>query len=349
MPELGEQLCKQMRQCKVARDKERLRAAYLATQGQHSIEEIAEVVGRAKSAVQVWLKKFRRGGVSELLARGKPTGAPGILNEAQAELLLQELKAAKHRTGTQIQTWIREHLKVELKLGVVYYWLGKLGGVMRSPRPSHVKKNAQASEEFRARLLEKLLAIPVREGRPVRVWVLDECRFGLHSFTRKVWTLRGHRPVAPSQQKFTWEYLHGALECTQGQAVFGYLPKVNKEACAVFLHQISKSEPEAEHIVLQDGAGFHLRTADAELPDNVYVSGFPAYSPELNPIERLWDVIKDTVCNRAFANIKSLRQAITPTLQSYWSDADKVLSLIGHNWLSQTVNAIPRMFIPVFN
>ncbi len=234
------------------------------------------MVGRAKSAVQTWLKKFRQGGVAELLARGKPTGAPGILNEAQAALLLQELQAARHRTGAQIQAWIKEHLQVELKLGAVYYWLGKLGGVMRSPRPAHVKKNAQASAEFRAQLLQKLHRVAVREGRPVRVWVLDECRFGLHSFTRKVWTLRGHRPVAPSQQKFTWEYLHGALECSQGQAVFGYLPKATKEACALFMRQISKSEPDAEHIVLQDGAGFHLRSGDAELPVNVHVIEFPS-------------------------------------------------------------------------
>jgi transposase len=347
--ELAEQLAGMMRRCKVAADKERLRAAHLATQGQHSIEEIAVVVGRAKSAVQSWLEKFRRGGIEELLRRGKSPGAPAALDETQVAQLVAELKKGRHRTAVQIQGWIKERLNKELKLGGVYYWLGKLGGVMRSPRPSHVKKDEQAGAEFREQLLQKLHSLPLPAGYPVRIWVLDECRFGLHSFARKVWTLRGHRPVAPSQQKFTWEYVHGALECSQGQAVFSYLPVVTKEACTLFMKQISQSEPGAQHIVLQDGAGFHLRPGDEALPANVQVVMLPAYSPELNPVERLWDVLKDNVCNQAFGNIRSLRQSLTPTLKSYWSDADKVLRLIGRNWLSQTVNDSFRTFIPAFN
>ena len=49
-------------------------------------------------------------------------------------------------------------------------------------------------------------------GRPVRVWVADEHRYGLISVLRRCWGLRGVRVSAPYQTKYQWGYLHSALE-----------------------------------------------------------------------------------------------------------------------------------------
>ena len=65
----------------------------------------------------------------------------------------------------------------------------------------------------------------------------------------------------------------------------------------------------------------------------------PPYSPELNPTEKIWDQLKDTVCNRVFDTIKALRDALLPKLQDFWRDPRGLRSLIGRNWLLQKVNA----------
>ena len=70
------------------------------------------------------------------------------------------------------------------------------------------------------------------------------------------------------------------------------------EASRCFLDQVGQSAPQAMHIVIQDGAGFHPKERAVERPANVRVITRPPYSPELNPIEKLWDVIKDRICNR---------------------------------------------------
>ena len=77
----------------------------------------------------------------------------------------------------------------------------------------------------------------------------------------------------------------------------------------------------------------------AQLPANVRMITLPPYSPELNPVERLWDVIKDRICNRAWEDLEELTGAISVVLAESWSTPRKVRSLIGEGWLLDTANA----------
>ncbi len=83
-----------------------------------------------------------------------------------------------------------------------------------------------------------------------------------------------------------------------GAGEFFYTNKADCDVSADFLAQISNRDPGAIHIVIWDGAGFHPQAGDARIPDNVVVVRQPPYSPELNPVERLWDQLRDGLCNR---------------------------------------------------
>lgn len=86
-------------------------------------------------------------------------------------------------------------------------------------------------------------------------------------------------------------------------------------------------------------AGFHLRDGDERLPARVRIIDLPPFSPELNPCEQLWDIIKDEIGNRVFATIDELRSATIPALQRYWDEAARVLRLIGREWIRSQANA----------
>lgn len=104
-----------------------------------------------------------------------------------------------------------------------------------------------------------------------------------------------------------------------------------------FYRQISRGDPAAVHVLLQDGAGFHLPDGDPRLPDNVRVLPLPAYNPELNPIEGLWDQIKDSLCNRACDTLAELEAVLQTELQRFWPDARRVSSLV-FDWLLAQAN-----------
>jgi transposase len=93
------------------------------------------------------------------------------------------------------------------------------------------------------------------------------------------------------------------------------------------------------HIVIRDGAGFHQDEGAAELPANVRVIRLPPYSPELNPVERLWDVVQDRICNRVWKALEELMAAINGILAEYWTTPEKVRALIVDGWLLDTENA----------
>jgi transposase len=320
--------------------RDRMRAVLLATAGTRRVVDIATQLGRAKSAVQRWLDAFVEGGIERLLDRRKAPGKSSAMQAAVVqEGLAEGLREGRWRTGPQMRAWLRQAYGIELSKTQGYYWLGKSGGALKVPRPVHVKKDAAAAADFQAHLFEKLGQLNLPAGSRVKVWVQDEARIGLHDPPRRCWGLRGVRVVKPRQQEYQWCYVCGALEVVSGAAEFQLLPTVGLELTQGFLEQIAASDSHAQHVIIWDQAGFHFRPGDPRLPERVHVLPLPAYSPELNPAERLWDVLKDVLCNRVYAGIQALEDAACEALQPFLKEADRVRALVGHGWLHLQANA----------
>jgi transposase len=339
-PDLAQAIAAALPACEDVKAHQRLLAMRMAASGQFTAAQIAEQVGTSRRQFFHWVNALKAGGVDRLLERrhsggAKPQVGGEILREFQAGLKQGRWKRAK-----EIQQWLRGQHQVKLGLTGVYYWLGKLGGVLKVPRKAHAKKDAAQSAEFQQRLCDKLRSLNVAGGRSVRIWVADEHRYGLIPVVRKCWTLRGERPIAPYQTKYEWGYLYSALEVDgQNAAEFQCLPRVDLEMSRLFLEQLAARDPEAEHVVIQDRAGFHLNPQLHELPPHVHVLPLPAYSPELNPVEAIGDVIKDRIGNTLWATLEALEEAVCEELRPIYESAERVRSLVSHPWLIEQVNA----------
>lgn len=336
-----EQLRQALKQPADLRQRDRLQVVQLATTGRHTHQEIAVLVGRARSTVQAWVDRYEAGGLEGLLARQKAPGKPSELQSPKIQAQLQAgLRDGRWRTAGQLAAWLAQTHGIKRVAGSMYYWLGKVGGALKVPRLAHVKQDPAAVAEFKAHLWEKLEKLALPAGRPVKVWVADECRVGLHTFTRRCWGLRGQRVVVPRQHCYQWEYVYGAVEVVAGQTQFRFMPSVNLDFSQGFLQQIAQSDPAAEHVVIWDRAGFHPPPEAATLSQRIHLLPLPAYSPELNPVEGLWDQMKDVVCNRLFATVEELEAALTQALRPFWENARRALSLV-FGWLHAQANASP--------
>jgi transposase len=298
-------------------------------------------VGCATSTFALWLNKYLAGGVEELLRRETPPGSSSPLGAPPVQEDLEAgLKSGRWRTAGQVAAWLQEAHGIKRAAKSMYRWLGKAGGALRVPRPAHVLQNPPAAAAFRAELEERLEKLALPKDRPVKIWVADESRFGLHTQSRRCWALRGQRVVIPQQQCYEWDYVYGALEVLEGDAQFRFMPSVSLEFSRDFLGQIAASDPGAEHVVIWDQAGFHPRAQDVQLPERIHLLPLPPYSPELNPIEGLWDQVQDVTCNQRHVSLDALEESLTTALRPFWETPAKVLSLI-HHWLHAQANATP--------
>ena len=130
-------------------------------------------------------------------------------------------------------------------------------------------------------------------GRRLQLWFQDEARIGQKGRTAHRWWERGQRPLGLCDKRFTSAYLYAAVCPANGADFALVMPTVSTAAMSLFLEGFSNSlEPDVQAVLVLDQAGWHGSRALA-VPDNVTLVPLPPYSPELNPVERVWLYLRE--------------------------------------------------------
>src|SRR6476646_9271060 len=131
-----------------------------------------------------------------------------------------------------------------------------------------------------------------------RTWKL--CIGQKNKITRR-WARRGTRPIAPRDQRTCSAYIFGAICPAEAKGAALVLPRCTTAAMTLHLVEISQAvAPGAHAVVLLDQAGWHL-SATLTVPANISLMPLPAKSPELNPVENIWQFIRENwLSNRQF-------------------------------------------------
>lgn len=141
---------------------------------------------------------------------------------------------------------------------------------------------------------------------PIRYWSQDESRFGLKTITRRVLTALGVKPIGPVQWNFQSFYIYGAVEPLTGENFFLEFPHLNADSFQLFLDEFAKAYPHDLNIIQLDNGRFHL-AKKLTIPDNIVLLFQPPYSPDVNPIERVWEFMKEKL---SWFNGKSLEELL---------------------------------------
>ncbi len=176
-----------------------------------------------------------------------------------------------------------------------------------------------------------------RGYRQWRVWAQDESRCGLLPIVRRRITARGVQPLLPAAYRFESLYLYGAVEPLTGESFFLELPLLNTQGFQLFLDYFAATDPTTFQVLLLDNGAFH-KSRSLRLPPNVGLVFFPPYSPELNPIERLWRDLKDWLSFSSPATLEALSELLGSRLRHYSSAA--LRSLTGFAYLLTAIQQV---------
>jgi DDE superfamily endonuclease len=177
------------------------------------------------------------------------------------------------------------------------------------------------------------------KDKRIRLFFQDEARIGQKGRVCHIWWKRGERPPGLCDKRFTFAYIFAAVEPGTDNAFALVLPYADTAAMQVFLNRFSETLGADEHAVMVlDQAGWHGSNALA-VPANVTLVPLPSYSPELNPVERVWLYLKERfLSHRLLDDYDAIVQAACNAWNRLAAEAGRIKSLCSYPWIPQ-VNA----------
>ena len=287
----------------------------------------AEAAGMTRQILRDWVHRYNEAGADGLLDRRRP-GRPARLSEAQ----LKELDALVEKGPD-----IAEHGVVRWRCADLQSVIAQTFAAMSDPKTDEAAQEAfkacprEGGENFAVTVADALPAAAV--GKPIEVWFQDEARVGQQGTLTRLWARRGSRPRAVRDTRYEWAYIFGAVCPRRGVGAALVMPYADTEAMNAHLAEISRCGAEGAHAVLVlDGAGWHTAAA-IEAPQNITLVILPPYSPELNPVENVWEYLrKNKLANRLYETY----QAIVDAGCAAWSDLmtvpGRISSIADRDW-----------------
>lgn len=169
----------------------------------------------------------------------------------------------------------------------------------------------------------------------------DEGRFGLLGTPRRCWAPHGTRPVVGARLEHKYLYAFSAVSPHDGVLDSLVLPWVNAETMSLFLREVAERHSREFIVMVMDQAGWRI-AGELAVPPNIRLLLLPPYSPELNPAEHLWKLLReDGFANHVFTSLDAVESALTKGIVALEADPVRTRSMTGFKWITSiSLNAI---------
>jgi hypothetical protein len=171
------------------------------------------------------------------------------------------------------------------------------------------------------------------DPRTVRLTFVDEARFGRINRPVACWAPRRMRPEVGSQTVREFVYAVSGVCPTDGSIDSLIMPTMQTQCFQLFVDYVSACHPDELNVLVCDGAASH-DPRFLDMPDNVRIITLPPYSPQLNPVEQVWDLLRERhFANRVFGSLDEVEAALTDALLDLDDDPITLQMLTGYDWI----------------
>jgi transposase len=351
-PEESERLDHAFRQETDPKVKDRLLIVRLAQRGRPH-QEIAQDLTISPRTVQRWLNAYLEkglGGLGRRKARGRLPAIPdGLAEEVRGWVIDGPAKHGLDRAG-----WTHEELAdhllkakgIRTSRPAVGRFCRKIGIRLYRPTYRFLRGNPHKQAQARQDIAELQ-----KEAQAGEIVLLsqDEARFPMVPTLAATLGVKGHRPTAPTRDCKDLLYVFAVMNLLSAAIHSNTLesPKDAKkktgksktrrlqEAFADHLRHVGRVYPKELHkavVLLIDNAPWHRgKPVDEAMAENPHLSfkRLPAYSPQLNPIERFWKVLRRRAThNRLFDTLADLKKSIRASLCYFQTMRGRVKTLL---------------------
>jgi hypothetical protein len=147
--------------------------------------------------------------------------------------------------------------------------------------------------------------------------------------------------VATSRRRYEWLYLYGFVHPTSGRVVWLLLPSVDAELFQLALEHFARdvgAGPQRRILLVLDGAGWHA-SASLRVPEGIHLMQLPPYSPELQPAEHLWPLVREVVANQFIPDMDRLEDLLLRRCRQLAEDSQTIQRSTDFHWWSHAAQA----------
>ena len=297
-----------------------------------SREMVCKQFCRTDRLIRLWIVLFNRGGIDALASKSR-SGRPRKISIQRVRYLLLPVledpsKAGEvHWTGIKLHGWLKEELQDDLGYRTVIRYLHQIDYNLRVPRSWPSRQDEEKRTAYLL-ALKTLHDAPPENGRTIEFWYGDESGVEGDPRPRRRWAQRGSRPKVPYVGDHIRANVVGVVCPANGQCFTMIYNGVDTDVFQHFLDQLALDvvdDPTKRRILILDNASWHkTKRLNWHHFEPMYL---PAYSPDLNPIERLWLRMKcDWFSDFIAKTSDDLIDRLCKALRAYMGDPKTVAS-----------------------
>ena len=322
-----EELCVAMEAAPTKRGSLRLNALRLLLLG-YTRAQVCEITNRSDRMVRLWIELFNCGGIDALVPR-RSTGRPRKVKlERVRDLLVPVLEnpatvGQGHWTAVKLHGYLKAQLQLEFGYSTTVRWLHELNFHLRVPQPWPERQNEEARRVFHEEL-QALCADP-----KVELWFGDESGIEGDPRPRRRWVQPGKPRTVPYLGDHLRQNVIGVVAPQSGELFTLIVDDVDTDVFQCFLDEFAKAVPQKEGIrqlLILDNASWHK---SKHLNWHHFEPKFlPGYSPDFNPIERLWLRLKaDWFWDFLARTEAELTDRLCTAIKAFLANPTKIASL----------------------
>jgi transposase len=288
------------------RVRDRIKAVLLRSEGWKH-KEIAQALRIHEETVRQHLTDWE---LDEKL-KTENGGSYSKLEAHQTDLLKVHLEEITYTKAVEICAYVEKEFGVCYTISGMTKWLKHNGFSYKHPKAVPGKADKIKQEAF----IEKYLALASETPANEPILFMDSTHPTMATKIVCGWIKKGvDKPIAQTASR-TRVNVMGAIQLNTMNVVSSRPDYVNGKTTVSFFDQLKAAYPDSPkiHIIL-DQSGYHRSqlVKDAAIKKNIELHYLPPYSPNLNPIERLWKVMNEEVRNNVFfSSTKDFRNAIS--------------------------------------
>jgi transposase len=301
--------------------------------------EVSDILQVSTESIRQWLKKYLIEGLRGLRSGSSP-GRSSKLNKSQRRELARAIIDGPEKQGftsscwraPMIQYWIKEKFGVFYNARYISELLHGMGFSFQKATFIADKRD----EALRKEWVEKTWPEIQKEATRTGAYILfgDECSFPQWGTLSYTWALKGDQPVIKTSGNRKAYKVFGLIDYFTGRFFSkGHEGKLNGESYIEFLKMVL-SKTRKPIILIQDGAPYHkgklMKQFCKDHADRITLYNLPSYSPDYNPIEKLWKKIKEQGTHlKYFPTFEDLKSKVNEMLINFSDWRSEVISLFG--------------------